>query len=56
VAGVLYLAPPVVERALKRAIEGESAQARIVVVALDVLLGSPEGAQRSPMRTIPGDP
>ena len=37
VAGVLYLAPPEVERALRRAIEQTQAQEQIVVVPLDAL-------------------
>jgi hypothetical protein len=37
VAGVLYLAPPDVERALERAIERARAHERIVVVGLDAL-------------------
>lgn len=37
VAGVLYLAPPEVQRALERAIERAAAHERIVVVGLDVL-------------------
>jgi hypothetical protein len=39
VAGVLYLAPPAVERALERAIETAHAAERIVVVPLDALPG-----------------
>lgn len=37
VSGVLYLAPPDVERALQRAIERAHAAARILVVSLDAL-------------------
>ncbi|HZL47813.1 MAG TPA: hypothetical protein VFC30_02240, partial [Solirubrobacteraceae bacterium] len=37
VAGVLYLAPPEVERALHRAIDQTEAGERIVVVSLDAL-------------------
>jgi hypothetical protein len=37
VSGVLYLAPPPVERALQRAIERANAAERIVVVSLDSL-------------------
>jgi hypothetical protein len=38
VAGVLYIAPPEVRRALSRAIAGAHAHEQIVVVGLDVLL------------------
>jgi ribosome biogenesis protein Nip4 len=37
VAGVIYLAPPEVARALGRAIEKAQAHERVVVVALDAL-------------------
>jgi hypothetical protein len=37
VSGVLYLAPPIVERALHRAIDRAKAAERIVVVSLDAL-------------------
>ena len=37
VAGVLYIAPPEVERALKRAVDRANAHERIVVVGLDAL-------------------
>jgi hypothetical protein len=37
VAGVLYLAPPEVEQALRRAIERAQAEERVVVVPLDAL-------------------
>jgi hypothetical protein len=37
VAGVLYLAPPEVERALARAVERAQAEKRIAVVPLDAL-------------------
>ncbi len=37
VSGVLYFAPPIVERALRRAIAGAQAAERIVVVPLDAL-------------------
>lgn len=37
IAGVLYLAPPTVQRALVRAIERSAAHERIVVVGLDAL-------------------
>jgi hypothetical protein len=40
VSGVLYLAPPEVERALHRAIEQAQAQARVVVVPLEAVPGS----------------
>jgi hypothetical protein len=39
VAGVLYLAPPEVERAVLRAIDRAQARERVVVVALDALPG-----------------
>ncbi len=39
VAGVLYLAPPEVERAVQRAIDRAQAQERVVVVPLDALPG-----------------
>ncbi len=38
VAGVLYLAPPEVQRAVQRAIEKAHAHERVVVVSLDALL------------------
>lgn len=41
VAGVLYLAPPDVARALERAIERADARERVVVVGLDALLNVP---------------
>jgi hypothetical protein len=37
VAGVLYVAPPEVQRALVRAIERSAAYGRIVVVGMDAL-------------------
>lgn len=40
IEGVLYLAPPDVERALDRAIEKTRAQEQVVVVPLDALLSS----------------
>lgn len=43
IAGVLYLAPPEVQRALHRAIERAQAQEQIVVLGLDVL--GPSGAE-----------
>jgi hypothetical protein len=44
VAGVLYFAPPDVERALSRAIERARASERVVVLPLDCLLGVDGGA------------
>jgi hypothetical protein len=40
-SGVLYLAPPAVERALDRAIEEAHARERVVVTPLDALLAGP---------------
>lgn len=61
VAGVLYIAPPEVGRALERAIARTHAHERIVVVGLDALpcrpseaLGDPPG--RSPENTVPSNP
>jgi hypothetical protein len=60
VAGVLYLAPPEVERAVARAIDRAHAAERVVVVPLDALPSCPgarEGADRGHApteRTIPG--
>ena len=45
VAGVLYIAPPEVRRALQRAIDRARAHDRIVVVGLDALPG-PDGTER----------
>lgn len=42
VAGVVYLAPPEVARALQRAIVRARAQERVVVVGLETLLGAPD--------------
>jgi hypothetical protein len=54
VAGVLYLAPPAVARALRRATEEALAQERIVVVPLTAVLpaAAPEGAAE---RTVPSE-
>ena len=55
VSGVLYLAPPAVERALHRAIERAHAAERIVVVSLDALpLAST--ATSAIARDIPSEP
>jgi hypothetical protein len=61
VAGVLYIAPPEVARALERAIARAHAHERIVVVGLDALPSRPwealGGAQkRSPENTVPSNP
>jgi hypothetical protein len=61
VAGVLYIAPPEVARALERAITRAHAHERIVVVGLDALPSRPwealGGAQkRSPENTVPSNP
>jgi hypothetical protein len=50
VAGVLYLAPPDVERAVQRAIDRAQAHERVVVVPLDAL---PVGSARPAERTVP---
>jgi len=50
VAGVLYLAPPEVERAVLRAIDRAQAQERVVVVPLDAL---PEQFGAPSERTVP---
>ncbi len=50
VAGVLYLAPPEVERAVLRAIDRAQADERVVVVPLDAL---PEHFAASDERTVP---
>jgi hypothetical protein len=53
VAGVLYLAPPEVQRALHRAIDQAQAGERIAVVALDAL-PRPEDGPGAPIdRTVP---
>ncbi len=52
VAGVLYLAPPEVERAVLRAIDRAQAHERVVVVALDAL---PEQFSTPSERTVPSD-
>jgi hypothetical protein len=61
VAGVLYIAPPEVGRALERAIARAHAHERIVVVGMDALpcgswavLG--EALERSPENTVPSNP
>jgi hypothetical protein len=53
VAGVLYLAPPEVERALERAIAKQQASESIAVVPLDALMRADEAASRSIARTVP---
>ncbi len=50
VAGVLYLAPPEVERAVQRAIDRAQAHERVVVVPLDALPGHSSGPAE---RTVP---
>jgi hypothetical protein len=55
VAGVLYLAAPEVEPALKRAIEKADASARVVVVPLDALPGADRAAGAPIVRTVAGD-
>lgn len=55
VAGVLYLAAPEVEPALRRAIEKADASERVVVVPLDALPGPERAAESSIPRTVPGD-
>jgi len=55
IAGVLYLAGPEVEPALKRAIERADASERVVVVPLDALPRADRGAEPSIARTVPGD-
>ena len=50
VAGVLYLAPPEVERAVQRAIDRAQAHERVVVVPLDALS---EQFTRPAERTVP---
>ncbi len=52
VAGVLYLAPPEVERAVLRAIDRAQAHERVVVVALDAL---PKQFSAPSERTVPSD-
>jgi hypothetical protein len=61
VAGVLYIAPAEVGRALERAIARADAHERIVVVGLDALPVRPSGAVgralvRSPENTVPSNP
>jgi hypothetical protein len=54
VAGVLYLAPPEVERALGRAVEKANAHGQIVVVPLDSL-ASPKDPRAPSASTVPSD-
>jgi hypothetical protein len=61
VAGVMYIAPAEVERALERAIARAEAHERIVVVGLDALPYRPPGTtgpapERSPENTVPSNP
>ncbi|HWY18548.1 MAG TPA: hypothetical protein VNY27_07530 [Solirubrobacteraceae bacterium] len=61
VAGVLYVAPPEVGRALERAITRAHAHERIVVVGIDALPCRPREAleeelERSPENTVPSNP
>jgi hypothetical protein len=55
VAGVVYLAPPEVQRALQRAVEAVRGGDRIVVIPLGTLDGAVRALQASPMRTVPTD-
>jgi hypothetical protein len=55
VAGVLYLAPPEVERALHRAIDQAQAGDQIVVVSLDALPRSAQVARSSPESIVSRD-
>lgn len=55
VAGVLYLAAPEVEPALRRAIEKADASNRVVVVPLDALHGSDSAAESLIAPTVPSD-
>jgi hypothetical protein len=55
VAGTLYLATPEVQRALTRATDGAQGGERIVVVALDALLGGGEPSSASSASTVPSD-
>jgi hypothetical protein len=60
VAGVLYIAPPEVRRALERAIECVHAHERIVAVGLDALPACPSGVLGGatgtpPESTVPSD-
>ncbi len=61
IAGVLYIAPPEVKRALERAIVRAQAHERIVVVGFDALPGGPSGTLDSrlghpPENTVPSNP
>jgi hypothetical protein len=56
VAGVLYLAPPAVERALERAIRRVQGGERIVVAPLDALGVAGRPAEMPSARAIPVDP
>jgi hypothetical protein len=62
VAGVLYLAPPEVERALQRAIARAQAHQQIMVVGPEALPGCPSGTfgsrygQARPENTVPSNP
>jgi DNA-binding transcriptional ArsR family regulator len=55
IAGTLYLATPEVLRALTRAIDGVQGNERIVVVALDALLGGNQPSCTSSASTVPTD-
>lgn len=55
VAGVLYLAAPEVEPALRRAIERADASNRVVVVPLDALPGPDSTAESAIARGVPSD-
>lgn len=54
VAGVLYLAPDAVERALERAIASAQASERIVVLPLDAFACPDEAAAAPSASTVPG--
>jgi hypothetical protein len=56
VAGVLYIAPPTVQRALERAIERVQGAERIVVAPLGALEGAAQSTDMSLARAIPVDP
>jgi hypothetical protein len=55
VSGVIYVAPPDVQRALQRAIDTVQGEARIVVVPLHALADGLESMGTPPMGTIPID-
>jgi hypothetical protein len=55
VAGVLYLAPPEVQRPLRRAVAGAHAEERVVVLGLDALPDRRELLGTPTASTVPGD-